>query len=97
MGTIALAVYCILDITELVLQNVIFEKISLYCETLALVTIVMIFGHTTGLLTKLQKRNSKMRTKLENCPKVFQVIIIAIVAFGVAAVIKIILTNLFGL
>jgi len=97
MGTIALAVYCILDITELVLQNVIFEKISLYCETLALVTIVMIFGHTTGLLTKLQKRNSKMRTKLENCPKVFQVIIIAIVAFGVAAVIKLILTNLFGL
>ncbi|MBR5317903.1 MAG: helix-turn-helix transcriptional regulator [Lachnospiraceae bacterium] len=97
MGTIALVVYCILDITELVLQNVIFEKISLYCETLALVTIVMIFGHTTGLLTKLQKRNSKMSTKLENCPKVFQVIIIAIVAFGVAAVIKLILTNLLGL
>ena len=45
MGTIALFVYCTLELSGAVLQNVIFEKIASYCETLALVTVLMIMLH----------------------------------------------------
>ena len=97
LGMVTLAIYCVLDITGLALQNVVFENISLYCETLTLVTVVMIFGHTTGLISKLNKRNSKMNSKLESYPKAIRMIIIAVLALGVACVVKILLTSLFGL
>lgn len=95
MGTVALIVYCMLDFTELVIQNVIFEKIAVYCETLAFVTIIMILAHTTGLLTKMQK--NKINTQLKTFPKAIQMIIGAVVAFGAAAVIKLFLSNILGL
>ena len=58
MGTIALAVYSVLELTGLVLQNMIFEKIAGYCETLALVTVIIIMLHTTGLICKIPKKKS---------------------------------------
>ena len=95
MGTIALLVYGTLELTGLVLQNEIFEKIALYCETLALVTVIMIMAHTTGLIYKIQKR--KKNDKIQKLPKVVQIIISAIVAFVGAAVIKLLLTRFLGL
>ncbi len=95
MGTIALIVYVTLELTGLVLQNIIFERIAGYCETLALVTVIMIMAHTTGLIHKIQKR--KNNDKITRLPKVVQMIIAAIVAFVGAAIIKLLLTNVFGL
>ena len=94
MGTIALLVYGTLELTGLVLQNEIFEKIALYCETLALVTVIMTMAHTTGLIYKIQKR--KKNDKIKKMPKVVQIIISAIVAFVGAAVIKLLLTRFLG-
>ena len=95
MGTIALVIYCTLELTGAVLQNVIFEKIALYCETLALVTVLMVMAHTTGLIYKIQKR--KKNDKITKLPKVVQMIIAAVVAFVGAVIIKLFLINIFGL
>ncbi len=94
MGSVAVLIYIILEITGLNLEHVLFEKISLYCETLAPVTVVMIMAHTTGLLNKMQKRNTT--SKIAGLPKVVQMIIAAVVAFVVAAIIKLFLTNVLG-
>ena len=94
VGTIALAVYCILEITKASLQNEILGHISLYCETLTLVTVVMIMAHTTGLIYKMQNR--KKNDKIVKLPKVVQIIIGAAVAFVVAAIIKLLLVNVLG-
>ena len=95
MGTIALVVYCILELSGLVLQNVIFEKIALYCETLALVTVLMIMAHTTGLIYKIQKR--KKSDKFLELPKAVQMLLAVVVSFVGAVIIKLFLTNIFGL
>ena len=95
MGTIALGVYCILELSGLVLQNEIFEKIAVYCETLALVSVLMIMAHTTGLIYKIQKR--KKNEKILGLPKAVQVIMGAVVALAGAAIIKLFLSKLFGL
>ena len=99
MGAIAVLIYCILDITGWSSQYMIFEQISLYCETLAYVVIIMILAHTTGLINKLQRRRnvSAMNNKLKELPKLVQIIIIGVAAIAVAAVIKLILNSLFGL
>ena len=95
MGTIALFVYCTLELSGAVLQNVIFEKIASYCETLALVTVLMIMVHTSGLIYKMQKR--KRNDIIRRLPKVVQMIIAAIVAFAGASIIKLLLVNVLGL
>ena len=95
IGSIAVLVYIILELTGLSLENVIFENISLYCETLAPVTVVMIMAHTTGLLNKMQKRNKN--SKITELPKAVQIIITAVVAFIGAAIVKLLLTAIFGL
>lgn len=95
MGTIALNVYAVLDLTGLALQNIIFEKIAGYCETLALVTVIMIMAHTTGLIYKMQRR--KRNVQISKLPKVVQMIIAAIIAFAGATIIKLLLVNVFGL
>ena len=94
MGTAALVVYGTLELTGFVYQNVIFEKIALYCEVLSLVTIVMIMAHTTGLIYQLQKR--KKNNKVTKLPKAVQMMIGAVVAFVSAFIIKLLLTNVFG-
>ena len=91
-GTIALAVYSVLELTGLVLQNMIFEKIAGYCETLALVTVIIIMVHTTGLIYKLPKK--KGNDKIVGLPKAVQKIIVLVIAFVGAVIIKMLLTAL---
>lgn len=95
MGTIALNVYAVLNLTGLTLRNIIFEKIAGYCETLALVTVIIIMAHTTGLIYKMQRR--KRNIQISKLPKVVQMIIAAIIAFAGSAIIKLLLVNVFGL
>jgi len=94
MGTIALVVYGTLELTGLAYQNAVFEKIALYCEVLALVTVVMIMAHTTGMIYKLQKR--KENNRITKLPKTVQMMIGAVVAFVSALLINLLLTNVFG-
>ena len=91
-GTIALAVYSVLELTGLVLQNMIFEKIAGYCETLALVTVIIIMVHTTGLIYTLPKKKSN--DKIVGLPKTVQKIIVLVIAFVGAVIIKMLLTAL---
>ena len=99
IGVVAIVVYCILDTTELVLQNAIFEKMALYCETLAFVTVIMILAHTTGLINKMQKRRGifALNNQIKKLPKVLQMITVAIMAFGVAVIVNFFLNHLVGL
>lgn len=99
MGMVALIVYFLLDVTELVSQNIIYEKLSVYCETLVFVTVMLIFALTTGMLNKLYKRqqSSSLYTKAQTLPKVIQMVIAAIVAFAGAMIIKMFLTDVLGL
>lgn len=95
MGTAALAIYCILELSGAVSQNIIFEKIASYCETLAMVIVLMIMLHTSGLIYKMQKR--KRHDILRKLPKAIQAIIAAIIAFVGATIIKLLLVNIFRL
>ena len=95
MGTIALAVYSVLELTGLVFQNMIFEKVAGYCETVALVTVIIIMLHTTGLICKIPKKKSN--DKIARLPKAVQMIIVSIVAFVGAVIIKLLLTNFLGM
>ena len=95
VGTIALFVFGMLELTGLVLQNVIFEKIALYCETLVFVTVIMIMAHTTGLIYNLEKK--KKIVQMKRLPKAVQMIIAAIVAFVSAIIIKFLLARFLGL
>ena len=95
MGTTALVVYSVLELTKLTLQNMLLAKIAGYCETLALVTVIMIMAHTTGLTHNIQKRKNRDISK--KLPKWIQIIITAIVAFVGAAIIKLLLIYILGL
>lgn len=95
MGTIAIIICCILELSGVTLQNIIFEKIAAYCEALAMVTVLMIMMHTSGLIYKMQKR--KRNYIISSLPKVVQMIIAAIIAFVAATIIKLLLVNIFGL
>lgn len=82
MGTIAILVYSVLEITG-------FTLVALYCETLVFVTVILIMVHTTGVLYKLQK--GRKYEKIKRLPKVVQMIIGAIAAFTLATIIKLLL------
>lgn len=96
LGTGAIIMYYVLDATKLTLQNTVFETISLYCETLVYVTVLMILAHTTGLLSKIQRRkkNSSTVKKIETLPKAVQMILAAVIAFVSALVIKLLFNSL---
>ena len=55
-GVIALIAYFIIDMTGSTSTNLILGKISLYCETLVYVTVIMIALYSTGLLNKIQRK-----------------------------------------
>ena len=95
IGTIALAVYSVLELTGLVFQNMIFEKVAGYCETVALVTVIIIMLHTTGLICKIPKKKSN--DKIARLPKAIQMLVGLIAAFVGAVIIKLLLTNFLGL
>lgn len=94
MGTVALVIYSILELSGLVFQNIVFDKIASYCETLALVMVLMIMAHTSGLMYKIQKR--KRNNIIRKLPRVIQIIIAAIIAFISASIIKLLLVNVLG-
>ena len=99
MGTVALIIYFILDASQLISQNPIYEKIAVYCETLVFVTVMCIFALTTGMLNNLRRKQhtSSFYKKWESLPKAIQLTIAAIVSFASAVVIKLFLTNVLGL
>lgn len=84
LGTGALVICMILQLTEAVSKSKVFEVIFVYAETLVYVAMVMILLHTTGLLTKIRKRNEKIK----RIPKGALIIIGAVAAFVAATIIK---------
>lgn len=84
LGTGALVVCMILQLTEAVSTSKVFEVIYVYAETLVYVAMVMILLHTTGLLSKIRKRNEKIK----GIPKGALMIIGAVAAFVLATIIK---------
>ncbi|MDO5415588.1 MAG: helix-turn-helix transcriptional regulator [Lachnospiraceae bacterium] len=95
MGLCALGGYFILDITDAGTQNWLFEKLSLYCQTLVFVTVLLMPLYTTGLLSKIQNRNQ--HSKFAGLPKIVQIVITIGGAFLGAAMIKLFLVNICGL
>ena len=94
-GVIALIAYFIIDITGTASSNLILGKISLYCETLVYVTIIMIALYSTGLLNKIQRKNRN--TRFDSLPKATRMLIALVVAFVVAVVLKLFLVRVLGL
>ena len=93
-GVLALIAYFIIDTTGTASQNVLLGKISLYCETLVYVTVIMIALYSTGLLSKIQRKNRN--TRFDGLPKAVRMIIAMIVAFAVAVVLKLFLVRFLG-
>lgn len=94
-GVIALIAYFIIDTTGTASQNIILGKISLYCETLVYVTVIMIALYSTGLLSKIQRKNKN--TRFDGLPKAVRMFTAVVVAFAVAVVLKLFLVRFLGL
>lgn len=92
LGTGALAVCMILELTEAVSKSKIFELIFLYAEVLVGVAIVMILMHTTGLLTKIRKKNMQAT----GTQKAVFMIIGAVAAFVIATIMRLFLGSFLG-
>ena len=94
-GVIALIAYFIIDTTGTASKNIILGKISLYCETLVYVTVIMIALYSTGLLSKIQRKNKN--TRFDGLPKAVRMFTAVVVAFAVAVVLKLFLVRFLGL
>lgn len=94
IGTIAIVVYGILEVSGAMERSAVFETIASYCQALAMVTVLMIMAYTSGLMYKLERR--KNTTPLAKLPKVVQMIILMVVAFCGAAIMKLFLSNVLG-
>lgn len=94
-GVIALIAYFIIDMTGSASTNLILGKISLYCETLVYVTVIMIALYSTGLLNKIQRKNKN--TRFDSLPKAVRMLIAVVIAFAVAVVLKLFLVRVLGL
>lgn len=94
IGVCAVVVLIVLELIGLPAQGPareIMDRIHLYCETLAYVTIIMIFFQATGLLYK-RKRGSR-ETSL---PRPVMILLAAGTAFLAAALIKFLLVTVMG-
>ena len=96
IGLCALIIYLILHETGAYMYNDVLEKITGYCQTLVFVTVLLMAAFTTGSLSKLRNK-SRRALALEGLPKPIRFIVIAVIAFVGAAVIKFGLVHLFGL
>lgn len=96
IGLCALIIYLILHETGAYMYNDVLEKITGYCQTLVFVTVLLMAAFTTGSLSKLRNK-SRRALALEGLPKPIRFIVIAVIAFVGAAVIKLGLVHLFGL
>ncbi len=95
MGVCALVLYWILHETGAYMYNDVLGKITDYCETLVFVTVILMAAFTTGSMSKLRGKCGKVFV-LENLPKPIRFIVVAAVAFGGAAIIKLALVHFFG-
>ncbi|MCR4955430.1 MAG: helix-turn-helix domain-containing protein [Lachnospiraceae bacterium] len=96
LGLCAMILYFIFDTTGVYRYNVVLEKFMYYCETLVYVTIIMMAAYTTGSLARLRKSNGIVKL-FESLPKSIRYIVAVVIAFGVAAVIKLFLVKVLGL
>jgi len=94
MGTTAIVIYGVLEVSGAMARSAVFETIASYCQALAMVTVLMIMAYTSGLMYKLERR--KNTTPLARLPKVVQMIILMVVAFCGAAILKLFLSNVLG-
>lgn len=96
MGVCALVLYWILHETDAYIYSDALGKLTGYCETLVSVSVIMMAAYTTGSLSKLRSKSWKF-FMLENLPKPVRLIVIAVVVFCGAAMIKLALVHFFGL
>ena len=96
MGVCALVLYWILHETGAYMYNDVLGKLAVYCETLVSVSVIMMAAFTTGSLSKVRSKSRKVFV-FENFLKPMQFVVTAVVAFGVAAVIKLVLVYFFDL
>lgn len=83
IGTIAIVILAVLEFAGIKSSELV-GYISLYCEALVSVTVLMIFLHSTGLLYKFKHRDS-----LGNLPAPLKYVITAVAAFAVAFILKV--------
>lgn len=88
VGLVALIIYFFFDITKIGMENEIVQNISMYCQTLVYVVILMIPMHTTGVLDKLRRSNKEC-----SIPKTVLCLASLLVAVVVAVLIKLVLPN----
>ena len=96
MGVCALVLYWILHETGAYMYNDVLGKLAGYCETLVSVSVIMMAAFTTGSLSKVRSKSRKVFV-FENFPRPMQLVVTAVVAFGGAAVTKLVLVYFFGL
>ena len=94
MGLAALLIYMALDITGAYDRNNLLRYAYGISEALIYVTVLMFPLYTTGLLSKLRLNRTKY--KYNNIPWPVMKVIAFIVAFAVAALIRILISRLFG-
>lgn len=93
IGLVAFVVHALLDATGLHLKSSVLEHLNLYSETLIYVTVVMFPLYTTGLLSKIHRRNKD--TKFDSLTQPVKLIIAAVAALAVAAIIELVLSCVF--
>ena len=94
IGLAALLVYFVLDVTGVYDRNNLLRYAYGISEALIYVTVLMFPLYTTGLLSKL--RISRSNDKFKNIPQPVMKIIAFIVAFAVAALIRLLISKMFG-
>ena len=94
IGLIALLVYMVLRETGVYDRNIFLQYTYGISESLIYVTVLMFPLYTTGLLSKIRIHRTKY--KFSSVPRPAMKVLGFIVAFAVAALIKIALSKLFG-
>lgn len=90
IGTIAIIILAVIELVGIKSSELV-DYISLYCETLVPVTVLMIFLHSTGLLYKFKYKHS-----LTNLPAPLKYVIAAAVAVVIAFILKMGTKLIFG-
>lgn len=96
MGACALLVYMILHETGAYMINDVLGNIAIYCETLVFVSVILMAVYSTNALSKLRNRSRKLLA-FESVPKPVRFVLAAVIAFVAAAVVKLVLVNIFGM
>lgn len=95
MGLCALVLCAVLHETGAYLHSDLLGKLTNYCEALVFVSVLMMAAFTTGALSKLRGR-SRVFHLLQRLKKPLRILVMAVVAFCGAALIKLTLVHFFG-